>query len=84
MRNPGLFVRVVADVKIRRLYTCSVCDNDEPGTTEHVTINAEHPECLHKQLEQLRQTSKHMPVGWGYNGKFTCPECNRTSAQHVK
>lgn len=76
------FNELFSEIKFTTSYLCSECGVEEPGTTERVSINVRTPTELARALENRRQTSAHMPRGWGFSGVFRCPDCLKTN--HVE
>lgn len=64
--------RIVAEVKYSMIYKCSACGKEAVGDTARDVMFVGSSEELKDSIDRLPQTSHHMPVGWSFNGKFTC------------
>lgn len=64
--------RIVAEVRFITVYTCSVCGTQKVGDTKRVTFDGGSSAELKAFVDGQPQCSHQMPVGWGYDGKFTC------------
>ena len=73
------FNRIVALIKFNTIYTCVHCGRQQVGDTCNVEVDVHSPIELARAMENQRQTSHAMPVGWGYDGKFYCG-CHRKEA----
>lgn len=68
----------VAEGTIRFLpiFCCHVCHREQAGTQARVEIMVWSFEDINSILEREELRSRDMPVGWSYNGKFKCGDCN--------
>lgn len=70
-RRPYI-ARVFGTVKVVPMFTCFHCGKREKGDSKSVDVDFMTPEGMADYLESLYIHSNYMPVGWSYNGEFTC------------
>lgn len=63
---------IKAELKIKHIYTCHICGKQEIGATQKVICFVDSSDELKQRIDDLRQTSHYMPIGWSYNGRFDC------------
>lgn len=68
--------RIVAQVKAVPIYECSACKKQQLGDTMRLEFDTHSADRIAEGIKRARADSAHMPVGWSYNGKFTCPCVN--------
>jgi hypothetical protein len=73
------FNRIKASIRFSSIYKCAICGFQQSGDTCTAEFEVYSPLELAQALENQRQTSHAMPVGWGYDGTFYCG-CTRKEA----
>lgn len=72
----SMFIRLVAEVKLLRMYTCVQCGAQAQGDTERISVDQSHVPSFTLDAATLRQNPHHMPVGWAsYTSGIRCPDC---------
>ena len=66
---------IAAKVKMRRSFVCSKCNSRRVGETERYEIDVCNTQQLKDAIDAKYCKSTYMPVGWSYNGEFTCEKC---------
>lgn len=67
---------LTAQIKILPIFICAVCSKQKTGDTMRIDFRAFTSEHLKNQVDNISLSSHDMPVGWSYNGKFTCEKCH--------
>jgi len=71
---------MLAEIKIRPLYTCSKCGTQLGGGTARMEVNAYTTEELAAKVRNAHISNAHMPVGWASfhrpdGDAHVCPIC---------
>ena len=74
-----MIIKIVAEIKRQSVYTYALCGKKELGDPESLTFRGSSVDELTYFINNMRQTSKYMPVGWYYNFTYTC-ECRKKKA----
>ena len=61
-----------AEIKLKHVYTCALCGKKSLGDMITEVFYCNTTDMLKALIEHIDQESNAMPVGWSYNGKFTC------------
>ena len=67
-----MHISIKATIKLNPVYTCSKCGKNQVGDPMCLDFRGNSVDELNDFISNIRQTSKYMPVGWSYGGKFTC------------
>jgi hypothetical protein len=64
------------NIRIRPWYRCAMCRAQQEGDrSDHVPFYGGTLEDLQSAVAAYRCTSYAMPVGWSYNGEYSCEKC---------
>lgn len=67
---------IQATIKFVSIYTCAVCYFTAVGTTARREFSGLTTQELKEFVDAQQPRSHDMPIGWSYDGRFTCPKCN--------
>ena len=72
-----VYDRIKASIKIKQVYTCSLCTKQELGDTRRLEIVTHSPELLKFKLDNIPLKAHYMPVGWAnsFDTGFVCQKC---------
>lgn len=64
--------KIIVEVKYNSIYKCSHCSVEVVGDTVKFNVICENTQELKCFMDKQRQVSYYMPIGWSYNGEYSC------------
>lgn len=64
-----------ADIKLRLIYTCSVCGKQEVGSPFNFKLTVGSSDELKEKIDSTYVRNAYMPIGWSYCDDYKCHEC---------